>query len=81
MILVAFDKGYVTVRDSKVVESSSPEAAAAAREALRGPVVRQEAPTTDGLTIIEGRIVKLRRGTEEYDRQALSTLDGVIMDV
>jgi hypothetical protein len=75
--------GVVKVDRSKVVAASTDEVETATRRALRGRYVSEGTPRFDPSTkaVIEGTIQKLRRGTVEFDRAALSTLpDAYVMD-
>ena len=73
-MFVTWKDGAAVVSGSKVVLASSDEAARVVRAALRKPqVIEEPAKIVDG-AIIEGVIRKLRRGTAEFDRRALSLL-------
>ena len=73
-MFVTFRGGAVRVVRSKILLASSDEAARLARDALRKPQAIEDPPKVEDGVIIEGVIRKLRRGTDEFDRRALSFL-------
>jgi hypothetical protein len=72
-MLVVFRDGSAIVRSSKVVHASSDAAHKAVQRALLPPVFDEGTPRLDPPNaIIEGELRRLRRGTIEYDRAALT---------